>query len=216
MRRLTIALLLLTTAASARVAAPPALVAFAATPDHRAAALAVARRDPSWFLRGCGDGSQFAAVPGLTLWAAPSFAPDGRPVDGMWSEQIRASGCGVSRLLTVVSTAGADAVVVKSAAPGLSRAWPGLQEVAARDAWAAATAWNPPGCKGDYVDDTVGLGRHATDDAPAWSERWTLRICGQPIAVIIDYRILYAGNDVRARRVTPRYPNELAHPRQTP
>ncbi len=177
---------------------PSPLDAVIATPDHRAAVLELASHDPSWFLRGC-ETATFAVLPGHKLWDSPSFDASGKPSGGEWTEQVRATGCGVTRVLNVDSLAGAAGIAMRRLPPGHSRASPVSQDKAAMKVWAAATASNPPGCKPDYIDDTEVIGRHAAD-TPVWSERWSLKVCGRPVVVVVDYRLLYAGDDIQAHR----------------
>jgi hypothetical protein len=153
----------------------------------------------------------------VTVLKAISFGADGWPNAGSWKQQFPVKGCGNDTLLNIYVSAGADEKLnTVVGIPGSTRADLTLQ----RDAVLYANTWASlvaKGCKSFDVTDTkfegFGLSKPAaTDSGPdnqfhPWHETWTLKGCGTPVDIPIDFVPDAKGTQViRAGDVVERQP----------
>ncbi len=158
----------------------------------------------TWIRHGCQSAS-FTPDTGVRVWRWPEFDLGGQPVAGAWGEAVRADGCGIARVLNVltyVRTAGA--LVSGPLAPGDTTADPTLQRDASQHAFTAALT-HVPGCRQAYLDDTRFVSRTAPArpdprlTGPVTLEHWTVIACGTPVVVDVQFLPVGHGTDIVAR-----------------
>ena len=172
--------------AQGRTAKPATLSALVQQSSWQDATIATARTQYKQLPDACAAAS-FKPTGELTLFAPPQFDAQGTLQQGMWSERVAVTGCGVPRtlnILTVLQPGNAPARIPTM--PGTTHADPATQKAALQYAQAVAIRASPPNCRQQSFVDTVfdgytGLPNpQITDgrDGRAWNETWVLFACG--------------------------------------
>jgi hypothetical protein len=119
-------------APAARAQAPGAQASgefsrYLADPQHQGDVIAAARRTNALLPESCAA-AEFRFTGLVSIQRPPRFDAGGRPIDGMWSEPVMATGCGVTRRFNVLTIAAADKPPRQvGLLPGTTRADPLLQ-----------------------------------------------------------------------------------------
>jgi hypothetical protein len=167
----------------------PALLAYIATPEHRAAVMSAVR--PYFaFIPSCATG--VAKRIALRVTSPVSFDATGALSSGSWIEGVKVEGCTTSGLFNVLTMARDGAPPrVGGLLPGVTRAAFELQRDALPTARSFAASKIPGGCGELHVIDTSfeGFGAAGNPDLPAesWRERWTFSGCGQQTTVTMRF-----------------------------
>ena len=180
---------LLGASAQAAEEVSPALLAYTATPEHRAAVMSAVR--PYFaFIPSCASG--VARRIALQVTAPVSFDATGAPSSGSWIEGVKVEGCTTSGLFNVLTVARDGAPPrVGGLLPGATHASFELQRDALPSARDLAASKIPGGCGQLPIIDTSfeGFGEAGNPDLPAgsWRERWTFAGCGQQTTVTMRF-----------------------------
>lgn len=188
-----VCMMLATTAAHAQNAprtASPQFTAILQAQQHRDTVINAAKLSTTWIRHGCQDGS-FTYLPLVRVWRQPQFDSTNKPIAGLWGERVQASGCGITRILNVVtSVRSPGALVTGILAPGDTGADPTLQVDASRYAFAAALT-RAPGCRQAFLDNTQQIREEKSDDARVTGtvrvENWTIVACGQSVVTEVKF-----------------------------
>ena len=158
----------------------PDLQTYVNAPEHQALTLQVAKQAARWQKLQCVQATSFAPSKIVFATGPMTFAADGTPSRGIWSEQVAASGCGQTLLLNVAYQAtGQGRPAGAPMAPGSSHADPLLQLDTFKMFRPVVEAVAPP-CpeQPGYIYDTIFDG-HLRDGPPgAWTEHWIAMSCG--------------------------------------
>ena len=183
-------------------AAPsPRFATVLAASQHVNAAADAAKHSTTWVQRACHDGS-LTKLSRVAIWKQPEFDAAGVPIAGEWGERFQATGCGMMRLLNVVTSVRSPGVLVSGPwAPGDTTADPTLQRDASRYAFAAAMP-HVPGCQQAFLDDTHVVRRETVDDArltgPIRVEDWAIVACGKSLVAEMRFLPVASGTDIVA------------------
>jgi hypothetical protein len=216
--RLSLALALVLPAALASAQAPPASVSpefsrYLASPEHRGAVIAAAQRMNGQLPGSCAA-VEFRPTGSIIIGQPPRFDAVGRPVEGMWTEPVTATGCGATRRYNVLTIAAPDKPPRQvGLLPGTTHADPLLQRDGISYAFLGTTILVKD-CKQRTITDTRFddyEGPPAADARPGqqprpWRETWTVWACGKSIDVPIHFAPDATGTAIH---VTP----GEAHPR---
>ncbi len=183
---------------------PSALPPLLTTADHRAALLRAAHLVDGPGMPACPDATY--TTTGDIGMLAPLQITDGRVHGGAWKETIQQTGCGMTRLLNVLTTVQPDSTLkVQALLPGTTITDPQLQQDSVQYA-AAGMGEMPPDCQQGGVLNTRFLGvdgqRPGILPAPGapprpWSEVWTLQACAKRADVILHFTPDATGTDIR-------------------
>jgi hypothetical protein len=170
--------------------------------QHRDAVLGAAKQSTTWIRHACASGT-FKPLPTIKIWKPLKFMSDGKPLEGVWGESVEASGCGLTRLLNVVTVVRDPGVLITQVlAPGTTEADPILQKDASRYVFIASVA-RVPGCQQAFIDDTRFIKQEPASDAhmiaPAGVEHWTVSACGHEFTVEVKFLPLAGRTDIAAR-----------------
>jgi hypothetical protein len=183
---------------------PAALPPMLATAEHRAALLHAAHLVDGPGMPACPDAAY--TTTGDIGMLAPLQMSDGHPRAGAWKETIQQTGCGMSRILNVLTTVQPDGTLkVEALLPGTTITDPQLQQDSVQYA-AAGMGTMPPGCEQGGVLNTRFLGvdgqRPGVLPLPGrparpWSEVWTLQACTKRADVVLHFTPDATGTEIR-------------------
>lgn len=171
----------------------PALLAYTAAPEHRAAVMSAVR--PYFaIIPSCTPGTAKRIT--LAVTTPVTFAASGAPASGAWVEGVKVEGCttsGLFNVITIIQPTGPPRV--GGLLPGTTRAPWMLQRDALPSARSLAAGKIAGGCGDLRVVDTSfeGFGEVADPQTPAdrerrtWSEHWTFAGCGQQTTVTMRF-----------------------------
>ncbi len=183
---------------------PPALPPLLTTPEHRAALLRAAHLADGPGMPVCADAA-YSTTGDIGILAHLQIT-EGRVRAGMWKETIQQTGCGMTRLLNVLTTVRPDSTLkVEALLPGTTITDPQLQQDSVQYA-AAGLGPMPPGCEQGGVLNTRFLG--VDGDPPGilpapgsqprpWSEVWTLQACSKRADVVLHFMPDGTGTEIR-------------------
>lgn len=172
----------------------PEFSRYLASDGHRAGVIAAAQRTNT-LLPGSCAAAAFRWTGLVSVQRPPRFDAGGQPIDGMWSEPVIATGCGVTRRLNVLTLAAPDKPPRQvGLLPGTTHADPLLQRDGLHYAFLGATLLAKD-CKRIIVTDTRFDDYEAPPAADAqpgrqprpWRETWTLWACGTAIDMPIHF-----------------------------
>jgi hypothetical protein len=175
---------------------------------HRAEVLSAAQATPAWAALACKTAT-YAQMPEIGVYVPVRFDKDGAPVAGEWREGLLASGCGAKMRLNVLTEVTAPSTLASGALlPGATIADPILQNAAQIDAVRAAGGL-PRTCRDAFVLDTrfdgfQGAQLKALPDGEitaAWTETWSLDLCGTEKVVTMHFLPSAQGVSVAASLV---------------
>jgi hypothetical protein len=183
---------------------PAALPPLLTTAEHRAALLHAAHLVDGPGMPSCPDAAY--STTGDIGILAPLQIAEGHARAGAWKETIQETGCGMTRLLNVLTTVQPDSTLkVEALLPGTTITDPQLQRDSVQYA-AAGMGTMPPGCEQGGVLNTRFLGldgqRPGILPAPGsrprpWSEVWTLQACSKQADVILHFTPDAMGTEIR-------------------
>ncbi len=193
-------------AAQAQNAPPPPSPQFSAilqSQKQRDAVIETAKHSTTWIRHGCGNAS-FSHLPLIKIWKRPEFDSANAPMAGQWGQRVEASGCGITRLLNVLTSVRSMGVLINSLlAPGDTSADPTLQIDASRYAFATAIA-GVQGCRDAYIDNTQAIRNEVPEPSdvgitgPVKVEHWTIVACGHNIVVGLKFSPTATGTTIVA------------------
>jgi len=209
MVRLFVALWILASCAPAQTGAAPdtaQLIRHAARADERDAVLANGRTQTA----GGSCRAVTLDVEGPPMAFGSLRFEENRLVEGLWLQRLRATGCGATGRLSVLTVAAAGQPIRRIALlPGDTFADPVLQRDGVRHADLVAAAANR-GCERRQVVNTRFAGSQPDLEAMQadlratgrmtrpWIEAWQLSACGQPVMVRMQFIPNQSGTAIAA------------------
>lgn len=200
-------LLAISGAGSALADAQNGLAKFLTTPDEQRAVRESAVAD--WNASAAPCPRAQGGVENVAFYKTPTFNTAEMPTAGAWKLTTRWTGCGQSKLFSLLYSVGADGRLSRSRLlPGSTAADPLLQRdgtLYAKLAMETDTS-KPAGCKDIRIVDTTfgAYGPAASAVRPgaeprSWNETWTVNACGTVAMVAISFLPNATGTTVSAK-----------------
>ena len=174
---------------------PPSLTSLVTQSSWQDPVLAAARAQAKQLPETCASAA-FKPTGQITIYAPPRFDPQGKLLEGIWSEKVTESGCNATHTLNVLTVLQSGAAPTRiPIMPGSTHADPATQKSALQYAQAVAVRASPPGCNRQSFIDTrfdgyTGLPNPAITDgreSRAWREVWTLFACGSTYEIGLTF-----------------------------